>query len=54
MLKEPVMEISRPDFMGLGLVSGSLKGLGLDLVSVSRFKGLGLDRDYLLYRDHKT
>ena len=40
-----VMEVSRPDFMGLSLVSGSsLKGLGL--VSVSRFKGLGLARDY--------
>ena len=39
------MEVSRPDFMGLGLVSVSpLKGLGL--VSVSRFKGLGLARDY--------
>ena len=37
--------VSRPDFMGLGLVSvSSLKGLGL--VSVSRFKGLGLARDY--------
>ena len=37
--------VSRPDFMGLGLVSVSfLKGLGL--VSVSRFKGLGLARDY--------
>ena len=33
--------VSRPDFMGLGLVSVStLKGLSL--VSVSRFKGLGL------------
>ena len=40
-----VMEVSRPDFMGLDLVSvSSLKGLGL--VSVSRFKGLGLTRDY--------
>ena len=41
--------VSRPDFMGLGLVSvSSVKGLvsvsrfkGLGLVSVSRFKGLG-------------
>ena len=42
-----VMENSRPDFMGLGLVSVSyLKGLGL--VSVLSFKGLGLGlaRDY--------
>ena len=36
--------VSRPDFMGLGLVMvSSLKGLGL--VSVSRFKGVGLARD---------
>ena len=39
------MEVSRPDFMGLGLVSvSSVKDLGL--VLVSRFKGLGLARDY--------
>ena len=38
-----VMEVSRPDFMGLGLVwVSSLKGL----VSVLRFKGLGLSQDY--------
>ena len=38
-----VMEVSRPDFMGLGLVSvSSLQGH----VSVSRFTGLGLARDF--------
>ena len=39
--------VSRPDFMGLGLVSvSSLKGQGLVSISVSRFKGQGLARDY--------
>ena len=37
--------VSRPDFMGLGLVSVS-SWSRLSKVSVSRFKGLGLARDY--------
>ena len=44
-----VMEVSRPDFMGLGLVPvSSLKGLGL--ISVSRFKGLGFSLETTLSR----
>ena len=39
---QATVEVSRPDFMGLGLFSvSSLKGLGL--VSVSTFKGLGVE-----------
>ena len=42
-----MMEVSRPDFMGLGLASVSyLKGLGLVLVST--FKSLGLAQDYFI------
>ena len=53
-IQKSVMEVSRPglvsrpDFMGLGLVSvSSLKGLSLE-VQRSR------SRSRLLYRDHKT
>ena len=43
-----VMEVSRPDFIGLGLVSvSSVKGLGLE---VRRSQS----HSRLLYRDHKT
>ena len=45
---QPVMEVSRPDFMGLGLVSQrSRSRLGLE---VQR----SWSRSTLLYRDHKT
>ena len=42
-----MMEVSRPDFMGLCLVSVSVSSRSrLSKASVSRFKGLGIARDY--------